>query len=162
MALRRSRKPEEAKPEAGPSRVVVVHDDADGCELLVRVLRVAGYQVSRAHDFDELSDVLFEPPPPDGVILDVSGGGIGGNLKLLDAIRQHRDPAVAATRVVLVASSASSAMFSWQAGIDEFLKRPFHADELLQSVADALQRPEDDRRHHRRRMLETARTSSRR
>jgi DNA-binding NtrC family response regulator len=159
MALRRGRKHEEPAP-SGPARVLVIHDDPDGCELLVRILSVASYEVSGAHDFLEMSDALQEPPAPDCLVLDVSTGGIGENLKLLDAVRQHRDPAVAGARVVLVSSGASSAMFSWQAGIDEFLKRPFHADDLLRAVHDAIERPEDDRRHHRRRMLEAARSGS--
>ena len=156
MALRRSKKQDEPAP-SGPARVLVVHDDPDGCELLVRILTVAGREVSRAHDFLEMSDVLQDPPAPDCIVLDVSTGGIGENLKLLDAVRQHRDPEVAAARVVLVSPGASSAMFSWLAGIDEFLKRPFHADDLIEAVRAAIERPEEDRRHHRRRMLEAAR-----
>jgi hypothetical protein len=49
-------------------------------------------------------------------------------------------------------------MFSWQAGIDEFLPRPFHADQLITAVTEALGRPDSDRRHHRRRMLDASRT----
>ena len=45
------------------------------------------------------------------------------------------------SRVVLVAATSSSAMFSWQAGIDEFLPRPFHADDLITAVAEALGPP---------------------
>lgn len=161
MVLRRGKKHEDTAPK-GPARVLVVHDDPEGCELLVRILSVAGHDVTRAHDFLDMSDVLHDPPEPDCVVLDVSAGGIGGNLKLLDAIRQHRDPIVAATRVVMVATNAASAMFSWQAGIDEFLQRPFHADDLLNAVSEALARPDEDRRHHRRRMLEAAKTGARR
>lgn len=155
MALRKAKnKATVAARREGPARVLVVHDDADGAELLVRILGVAGHEVARAHDFDEMSDVLVTPPVPDCVVLDINAGGIGGNLKLLDAVRNHRDPEVAAARVVLVATNASSAMFSWQAGIDEFLPRPFHADDLLTAVSEALERPDDDRRHHRRRQLD--------
>ena len=143
-----------ARP-AGPARVLVVHDDPDGCELLVRILGVAGHQVARAHDFAGMSDCL-DGEAPECVVLDVNTGGIGGNLKLLDAIRNHSKPAVSSARVVLAASNASSAMFSWQAGIDEFLARPYHADDLITAVAEALARPDADRRHHRRRMLDAS------
>jgi CheY-like chemotaxis protein len=145
----------------GPGRVLVVHDDHEGCELLVRILGVAGHEVARAHDFMEMSDMLTDGDAPDCVLLDVNTGGIGGNLKLLDAIRNHGKPEVASARVVLAATNASSAMFSWQAGIDEFLPRPFHADDLITAVAEALARPDGDRRHHRRRMLDASKTTGR-
>jgi DNA-binding NtrC family response regulator len=163
VALRRSKKVVvDDRAVEGPGRVLVVHDDPDGCELLVRILAVAGHEVQRAHDFGEMSDRLVERPAPHCVVLDINTGGIGGNLKLLDAVRGHRDPEVAAAQVVLVATTASSAMFSWQAGIDGFVLRPFHADELIGAVADALERPEDDRRQHRRRMLDQTRAGGRR
>lgn len=159
MALRH-RKADSAEPIAfGPAVVLVVHDDLDSCELLVRILVAAGRPVRRAHDFDQMSEVLQERPTC--VVLDVSSGGIGGNLKLLDAIRHHSDPAVADVRVVLIASSSSSAMFSWQAGIDELLHRPFHADDLVAAVAEAIERPEAERKPYRRRMVEAARIGER-
>ena len=163
MALRRSKKAAVDDGSLdGPGRVLVVHDDPDGCELLVRILSVAGHEVTRAHDFGEMSDRLLDAPPPQCVVLDINAGGIGENLKLLDAIRGHRHPGVASARVVLVATSGSSAMFSWQAGIDEFVERPFHADELIAAVGDALARPDADRRQHRRRMLDQTRAGGRR
>ena len=135
--------------------MLVVHDEPDGCELLVRLLARAGHEADRAHDFLEMSDNLTHPRPADCVVLDVSVGGIGGNLKLLDAIRGHHDPTVAAMRVVLVSTTASNAIFSWQAGIDEFVVRPFHSVDLLAAVASAIARPDDERPKYRRQRLDT-------
>ena len=159
MARRRGKKQDTATAPV-TSTVLVVHDDPDGCELLVRILSAVGHQVSRAADFLSMSDQLQDPPVPGCIVLDVATGGIGGNLKLLDAIRNHRNPDVAGTRVVLVATSDASAMFSWQAGIDGFLLRPFHADDLITTVGEALALSEDDRRHHRRRMLDAAKANN--
>jgi DNA-binding NtrC family response regulator len=156
MARRRGKKPVLETGHEGPGRVLVVHDDAGGLELLARILAVAGHDVGRAENFDEMSDLLVDAPPPDCIVLDVNSGGIGGNLKLLDAVRNHPKPEVSHTRVVLVAGNESSAMFSWQAGIDEFLPRPFHADDLITAVAEALARPDGERRMHRRRMLDAS------
>jgi DNA-binding response OmpR family regulator len=47
-------------------------------------------------------------------------------------------------------------MFSWQAGIDAFIVRPFHASELLGQVAEVLSRSDDERARHRRRELDAA------
>jgi DNA-binding response OmpR family regulator len=153
MALRRSKKQAPVGP-SGPSRVLVVHDEPDGCELLVRLLDRAGHKTDRAHDFLEMSDRLLDPRPADCVVLDVAMGGIGGNLKLLDAIRGHHDPVVAAMRVVLVSSTRSNAIFSWQAGIDEFVVRPFHADQLVSAVATAIARLDAERPRYRRQRLD--------
>jgi DNA-binding response OmpR family regulator len=153
MALRRNKKQEEPV-RRGPARVLVVHDEPDGCELLVRLLDRAGHETDRASDFLEMSDKLLVPRPADCVVLDVAEGGIGGNLKLLDAIRGHHEPVVAAMRVVLVSATASNAIFSWQAGIDEFVVRPFHADQLVDAVGSAIRRLDEERPRYRRRRLD--------
>jgi len=59
-------------------------------------------------------------------------------------------------RVVLVAQQSSNRLFSWQAGIDAFVARPFHADELLLQVNEVLSRPDSDRERHRRHELDAA------
>ena len=154
----RSRRREAEELDAGSddaryASVLVVHEDADGCEVLARVLeRGTGLMVMRAHDPREMADALRNQPTC--VVLDVTAGGVGGNLKLLDAVRNHTDEVTAAARVILIAASSSNEMFSWQAGIDAFLKRPFHADELVATVQDAIARPDDERRAHRREMIE--------
>jgi len=153
VARRRSRKQEPLEPY-GPARVLVVHDDPDGCELLVRILDRAGHITDRAHDFLEMTEKLLDPRPASCVVLDVAVGGIGGNLKLLDAIRGHHDPVVAGMRVVLVSATASNAIFSWQAGIDEFVVRPFHADQLVEAVASAIARSDAERPRYRRQRLD--------
>ena len=151
-----------AAPDAGgsrPQRVLVVNDE-EGVELLCRLLSRGGYDVDRATTHDETVAKLSEFRP-DSVVLDMSTGGIGQNLKLLDTIRGHVDDSIAAARVVLVAHQSNNRLYSWQAGIDAFLLRPFHADELLQQVADALTRPDDERARHRRRELDAAQTEGR-
>ena len=153
MARRRAKKHEATAKPVGPARVLIVHDEPVGCELLVRILTKAGHEVDRSHDFLEMTDRLLTPRPAECVVLDVAVGGVGGNLKLLDAIRSHYDPAISGTRVVLVSSTNSNAIFSWQAGIDEFVARPFHADTLVAAVASALGREEEERPRYRRDQL---------
>ena len=156
MALRRRR--EEPAVERGPACVLVVADDPGASELLGRLLRASshGFLVERARDQQEMAD-RFVDRTIDAVVVDVTAGGIGGGLKVLDAIRGSHDAETAALPVVLVSASASSAMFSWQAGVDELLVRPFHATELIDAVAAALARPADERPRYRRQQLEAAR-----
>ena len=139
--------------ESGPMSVLTVHEDPSGCELLARVIsRGTGLPVHQAHDSVEMTAALKEQPTC--VVLDVTSGGVGGNLKLLDAVRNHADEVTAGARVILIAASSSNEMFSWQAGIDAFLKRPFHESDVVATVRDAIARPDAERKAHRREMIE--------
>jgi len=154
MAIRgrRSHNDEEVV-ESGPMSVLTVHEDPSGCELLARVIsRGTGLPVHRAHDSAEMVAALRDQPTC--VVLDVTSGGVGGNLKMLDSVRNHTDEVTAAARVILIAASSSNEMFSWQAGIDAFLKRPFHEHDLVSTVQDAIARPDAERKAHRREMIE--------
>ena len=154
MAIRgrRSHNDEEVV-ESGPMSVLAVHEDPSGCELLARVIsRGTGLPVHRAHDSVEMIAALRDQPTC--VVLDVTSGGVGGNLKMLDSVRNNADEVTAAARVILIAASSSNEMFSWQAGIDAFLKRPFHEHELVATVQDAIARPDAERKVHRREMIE--------
>ena len=156
--LRRATKPDEpvaTESGNGPAHILVVNDDENACELLCRVLAAAGHRVQRAHNGDQaLSQLNLRGI--DCVVLDLATGGIGQNLRLLDTIRSSVTDAVAEVRVVLVAQQTSNRMFSWQAEIDAFLVRPFHADELVTQVAAVLVRPDTERALHRRRELDAA------
>jgi DNA-binding response OmpR family regulator len=143
-----------------PGRILVVNEDPDACELLCRVLTQAGYEVDRTHD--QTSAVSFVTSSvPDVLILDLGDGGIGTNLTVLDSLRTHTDPAVAGVRVVLAAAQANNRMYSWQAGVDAFLVRPFHVDKLLDEIREVLNRPDEERARHRRQQLNEAKTEGR-
>src|SRR5262245_7867296 len=136
MALKR--KKHEAPPlPTGPHHVLVVNDDEDACELVCRLLVRAGYEVDRA-DNQEHALMQLKADPVDCVVLDQLTGAIGQNLGVLDKIRSHPDELVATVRVVLVTQHANNEMFSWQAGIDAFLVRPFFEEDLLREVASAI------------------------
>jgi DNA-binding response OmpR family regulator len=141
--------------DSGPTQVLVVNDDEAACELLCRLLVGAGHRVQRAHNGDQALGQL-SVGKVDCVVLDLSTGGIGANLKLLDTIRSSMTQSISSVRIVLVAQQTSNRMFSWQAGIDAFLVRPFHANELLTEVAEVLSRPDNERARHRRKELDAA------
>jgi len=159
--LRRATKADEptevgASPEpVGSAHILVVNDDPGACELLARLLTRAGHEVERAANHDQAMGQL-SVGRIDCVVLDLAAGGIGQNLKLLDLIRSSVTKSIADVRVVLVAQQSSNRMFSWQAGIDAFIARPFHADELLAQVNEVLSRPDAERERHRRRELDAA------
>jgi two-component system phosphate regulon response regulator OmpR len=158
--LRRATKTD-APPEsatahrAGPAHILVVNDDDGACELLVRLLTRAGHELQRARNADQALGQLGVGRI-DCVVLDLSTGGIGQNLKLIDTIRSSVTKSIAGVRLVLVSQQSSNRMFSWEAGIDAFIARPFHADELLTQVNEVLSRPDSDRERHRRKELDAA------
>jgi DNA-binding response OmpR family regulator len=138
--------------EAGGARLLVINDDENACELVARLIERDGHSATRCYSHDDaLARLATEPFH--AVIVNFTGGRGGSNLKMVDAIRSHTSPAVAQVRLVLVANEAKNRAFSWQSGVDGFIVRPFHADELLREVDLVLARPEDGRLSHRRAML---------
>jgi DNA-binding response OmpR family regulator len=129
--------------------VLIVNDERDACELLVRFLGHAGYRTRGAHsDVEAISTIHNQLPRC--VVLDMTTGGVGSSLKILDQIRTSGDRRISSARVVLCASSPKNRSFSFQSGADAFVVRPFHLDDLIEHVADVIDRPHDERARHRR------------
>jgi DNA-binding response OmpR family regulator len=133
-------------------QVLVVNDDTDACTLLVRILEAAGFRAMGVHGQNEALGSIGALLPR-CVVLDMSSGGIGSSLKLLDQIRSHDDQKVSSSRAVLIAASTKNRSFSFQSGADAYLIRPFHADDLVRNVRDVVERPDEERARHRRDQL---------
>lgn len=129
--------------------VLVVNDDPDACEMLVRMIGTFGYRAIGATSSEQASG-HFAADLPRCIVLDIEAGGIGTSLKVLDMIRHHDDPRVSAARVVLCAASPKNRSFSFQSGADSFVVRPFHVAELVEQITDVLGRAQEDRARHRR------------
>jgi DNA-binding response OmpR family regulator len=129
--------------------VLVVNDDPDACEMVVRMVSSKGYRALGATSADDVIARLVDELPR-CIVLDLDAGGIGTSLKVLDTIRSHEDHHVSTARVVLCAASPKNRSFSFQSGADAFLVRPFHLDELTEQIADVLARAHDERSRHRR------------
>jgi DNA-binding response OmpR family regulator len=139
--------------------VLTVNDDPDACELLARILTRSGFAVGLSYEAHDAFEQIVELAP-DCVVLDLASGGVGPNLQILDLIRRTADPAVSQTRVVMVSREPNSRLFSWQAGVDAFLTRPFHMDELVTAVHDVVQRPDLARGAYRRAEADRARSGA--
>ena len=140
---------DDGKERRAPAVVLVVNDDPDACELLVRMVGTADYRaIGATTDTEARAQIMSELPRC--VVLDMTSGGVGSSLKVLDLIRSNEDTRVSSARVVLCASSPKNRSFSFQSGADAFVVRPFHIDDLLREIADVLRRPNEDRARHRR------------
>ena len=132
-----------------PPVVLVVNDDEDACEMLVRMVGARGFRAMGATSADEATGRLVTELPR-CIVLDLEEGGIGTNLKVLDLIRSHGDKRVNTARVLLCAATAKNRSFSFQSGADGVVVRPFHIDELVAEIADVVDRPDEERARHRR------------
>jgi DNA-binding response OmpR family regulator len=128
------------------AHLLVVDDDPDAGETLARLFEFHGYATTRVTDADAaITAVETSDPPVDLVVADFRHGGTTQGLKLLDRVRAHEDGTLSRTRVVMTTDLDENRIFSWQSGVDGFLIRPFHADDLLLAVSDALARDDDAR-----------------
>jgi DNA-binding response OmpR family regulator len=141
--------------------VLVVADDADGAEVMVRLLARAGHEVTVA-PAQQATLVALTRRAVHCVILNLTVAGRGGNLKVLDAIRTNPDDRVASARVVLVSPGGTNRLFAWESGVDGFLSMPFHVDALLAEIEEVVERRESDRKQHRRTERDRARDAGRR
>jgi DNA-binding response OmpR family regulator len=137
------RKSKVEKP-IGPTRVLVVDDNADACELVARIVESAGWTATRCYAPDDALDKLDHGVPPfKAVVADFQSGGTGASLELLDAVRRSKD--FSEVPVLLLTRNETNRMFAWESGADAFLVRPFHADDLINEVYAVLTRSVEER-----------------
>jgi PAS domain S-box-containing protein len=119
------------------AHVLIADDNADMREYLTNLLRTSGYQVSDVTDGQQALEAI-RSQVPDLVISDVMMPGLDG-LQLLTALR--RDPRTAALPVLLLSARAGqeASIEGFQAGADDYLLKPFAAQELLARVRASVQ-----------------------
>jgi putative two-component system response regulator len=113
-------------------RILVVDDEAPNRRLLSRMLTLEGYTVETADD-GESALPLIDRQPWDLILLDVRMPGLGG----FDVCRRVKSSdRTRLTPVVLVTglSDRDSRIEGIDAGADDFLSKPFDAQELKARV----------------------------
>ncbi|SDO06609.1 SpoIIE family protein phosphatase [Geodermatophilus sp. DSM 45219] len=123
-------------PAAASGRVLVADDNADMRGYLVRLLS-PHYDVRAAADGRQALDAVLADPP-DLVVSDVMMPGLDG-MGLLARLRA--DPRTARLPVVLLSARAGeeAAVEGLAAGADDYLVKPFSAQELLARVGAHLE-----------------------
>lgn len=133
--------------QAGPTRILVVDDDPNGRELIARILESAGWKADRCSSEGEaLVQLGAAQPPYKAVVVDFTSGTTS-SVQLLGAIRGRDE--IAGLPVVLLTTSTDGQVFAWQSGVDGFLVRPFHADDLINEVYAVLSRTPSEREEYR-------------
>jgi CheY-like chemotaxis protein len=122
----------------GDALVLVADDDADVRELVVFRLERAGYEVVTAGDGDEALQLARELRPA-VCLIDVMMPGRDGYevTRGLREAEETRD-----TLIVLLTASVQEAAVErgFEAGADDYVKKPFSPAELVERIAAALER----------------------
>lgn len=113
-------------------KVMVVDDAYSDIQIMESILRSAGHEVITYLDGEQLEDKIADERP-DVVLLDIVMPKRNG----YDVLRGlRRDARVKQTRVVVVSSKNQESDRTWglKQGADEYLTKPFTADQLLTVV----------------------------
>ncbi|HET6954406.1 MAG TPA: response regulator [Acidimicrobiales bacterium] len=116
--------------------VLVADDDEDVLALVVRRLERDGYEVLTARDGAEALR-LAQEQLPDLAVLDVMMPQLNG-YEVTEHLRQ--DPATARIPIILLTARVQEHDVSrgFQAGADDYIKKPFSPQELRARVQAAL------------------------
>ncbi len=111
--------------------VLVVEDHAPLREQIAGLLRGAGHRVDEASD-GRIGLALALPSPPDVLVLDLGLPGLGG----LSLCRQLRERATQPVPVLMLTArdTLPDKLEGFEAGADDYLVKPFAAEELLARV----------------------------
>jgi len=122
-------------------KILVVEDDATIARFVELELMHAGYSVSKASDGEEAL-ALIEQESPDLVILDILLPSMDG----MEIARRLRGRGDAVPILMLTAlSEPKDLVTGFDAGADDYLRKPFEITELLSRVRALLKRAEGKR-----------------
>lgn len=117
------------------SKILIVDDDENICELLTLYLEKEGYQVICSHDGQEALEV-FKEENPDLIILDIMLPGMDGK-EVCRHIKRNSD-------VPILMLSAKAETFDkvlcLELGADDYVVKPFEAKELIARVKAIIRR----------------------
>ncbi len=125
---------EEKKP-SGKKRILLVDDDYEIIESMKMALESRGYQILVARDGNQ-GLAMAEREDPDLMILDMMMPKRSGFL-VLEKLRRSRPVPL---RVIMITANEGSRhkVYAEMLGVDEYLRKPFAMDRLLESVAKLL------------------------
>ena len=116
--------------------ILLIDDDLELCELLVRWLSQEGFQVSACHDGSSARTALASQPPA-AVVLDVMLPD-GSGLELLKQLRsEHPDLPVL---MLSARGEPLDRILGLELGADDYLAKPFDLPELEARVRALLRR----------------------
>jgi DNA-binding response OmpR family regulator len=133
-ALRRPRPPG-GRPKEEPLKILVVDDEPAMVGALGALLGQAGHRIVAAYDGDEALR-RFHSDAPDLVLLDLAMPGTDG-ATVVQKIRESSE-----TPIVIVSGERdrTATVEMLDLGADDYIRKPFRADELLARVRAVMRR----------------------
>ena len=125
-----------------PERILVIDDEAQITRVLRTALNAQGFDVRVANDPEE-GLLLFEEWAPDLVITDLAMPGISG----IEVCRNIRAKSGVPIIVLSVRDQERTKVEALDAGADDYITKPFGAQELLARVRAHLRRAPERTSH---------------
>ena len=128
---------EKTKDESAKSRILIVDDDPEIIEVVRTALEAKGYQMLIARDGNQ-GLAMAEHDHPDLVILDMMMPKRSGFL-VLEKLKSLDLP----VKVIMITANEGSRhkQYAEMLGVNEYLRKPFAMDKLLESVQRLLALP---------------------
>ena len=128
---------EKTKDASASSRILIVDDDPEIIEVVRTALEAKGYDMLIARDGNQ-GLAMAEHDHPDLVILDMMMPKRSGFL-VLEKLRQLELP----VKVIMITANEGSRhkQYAEMLGVNEYLRKPFAMDKLLESVQRLLALP---------------------
>ena len=120
-------------------RILLVEDDPDGREILLRLLRGAGHEVQEAADARAALAVTDTQGPPDVVLSDIGLPGMDGCELMKILHTRHGTPGIALTGF----GDEHHRMRCQAAGFGRFLTKPANLTDVLSALAAIAPAPRD-------------------
>lgn len=118
-------------------RMLIVEDDPEMALGLKDFFEMEGYQVDHAADGEEGLQYITSLPPYDVVLLDIRMPKMNG----FDVLREARRAEVRTPIIVVsVENSRESRLQGFELGADDYVGKPFNAEELAARVRAVLRR----------------------
>lgn len=128
--------------DADGKRILVVDDDRNLRKIIQTNLELAGYDVVTAGNGAEAIDVL-DSMQPDLVVLDVMMPVMDG-VETARRIRRHPSNAHVPIIMLTAKGEVEDKLTGFEAGIDDYMTKPFGPQELLARVKAKIRRVEVD------------------
>jgi len=116
-----------------PIRVLLAEDDAVSRRVVKTFLARWGFEVVAVPDGDEAWRILQGPDAPNLIILDWMMPGVGG-VELCRRVREGGHPSPAYIILLTARTSREDIVSGLESGADDYVKKPFHNEELRARV----------------------------
>jgi DNA-binding response OmpR family regulator len=128
---------DKTKDDPASSRILIVDDDPEIIEVVRTALEAKGYQMLVARDGNQ-GLAMAEHDSPDLVILDMMMPKRSGFL-VLEKLRQLELP----VKVIMITANEGSRhkQYAEMLGVNEYIRKPFAMDKLLDCVQRLLALP---------------------